>query len=855
MSMKLKNLLLLGVSAGLVGLAQTQTAKADVPWLNITDKSVPRTDVVDISSHNGAISVNEFKIMKSYGVKGVMVKLTEATSYRNPYAASQITNAKAAGLTVGGYHYSWYTSPATARAEGQYFAQFAKELGLATNAPMADDLEEAQISADNANGRVNANVQAFRAGVASMGYTNNLLYTGQYYVNQTGLDANAYGKKKMWMASYPFTPSKDNLWHTDYGMWQFSSNMHFPNVGGTFDANIDYAGMITGSMAPSAKTTVTPTAVKKHFTFDQTSRSDGMYLNAPYRYTGSKSAGRVPKTGVVWVEKQEVSSTGTVWYYANVNGQYVWFDSKAGSILNVSSENTTAMNDLYVFNQTKAVDYLYTSAPYGYAGSVHYGDIKNGVQVKVEKQVTRGGTTWFYGTVNGQKMWFNSRAVTPVVLKTTPIEKYFTTNQSVRKDTMMENNPNGYANAKNIGTVPHNINIWVEKQAVSYTGTVWYYGKVNGKGVWFDAKAGSILKVSDRKLDEMNLGYQFDQTTRKDGMALNAPYGFQDAQHVSAVPHGQVVHVKQKMENYGTTWFYGAVNGQNVWFNAKAVKPAVVNTTPVQKYFTTNQSVRKDVLMENNPNGYLNAKESTQVPDNINIWVEKEAVSFTGTRWYYGKVNGKGYWFDAKAGSILKVTDRTHTPVDADYVFDQTTRKDGMTLNAPYGFQDAQHVSAVPNGQIVHVEKKMENYGTTWFYGTVNGQGVWFDAKAVKPASVAKVAAAKKVAPAKVTVPETKKAVVAPKATAPQVKPEVKSERQTQPLDVDFVFEQNGREDNFYKNAPRGEKESEVLRRITNGEVVHVTAQFVAADGTIWYNTKINNESVWFEVKAGHIQA
>ena len=45
---------------------------------------------IDISSHNGIISVAEFNSLKQQGIQGVVVKLTEGTSYINPYASSQI---------------------------------------------------------------------------------------------------------------------------------------------------------------------------------------------------------------------------------------------------------------------------------------------------------------------------------------------------------------------------------------------------------------------------------------------------------------------------------------------------------------------------------------------------------------------------------------------------------------------------------------------------------------------------------------------------------------------------------------------------------------------------------------------
>lgn len=70
------------------------------------------------------------------------MKLTEFTTYRNPYAKSQINNAKAAGLVVHAYHYSWFTSTAKAKAEAQYFAKYADELNLGSDAIMFNDIED-----------------------------------------------------------------------------------------------------------------------------------------------------------------------------------------------------------------------------------------------------------------------------------------------------------------------------------------------------------------------------------------------------------------------------------------------------------------------------------------------------------------------------------------------------------------------------------------------------------------------------------------------------------------------------------------------------------------------------------------
>ncbi|AIG65712.1 GH25 family lysozyme [Weissella tructae] len=876
--MKFKGLLLMGLSAGIVGMTQTDVAHANVPWLNITDKSVPRTDFVDISSHNGVPTVQEFKIMKNYGVKGVMVKLTEATSYRNPYAASQIANAKAAGLTVGGYHYSWYTDEATARAEGRYFAQFAKELGLPTNTPMADDLEEPQVKYANLNGKVNTHTKAFRAGVAGAGYTNNILYTYGSYATESGLSTASFGKKNVWMASYPFTPSKDSLWHTDVGMWQFNSNMHFPNVRGTFDANIDYAGTMSGGSSaskPKPKPKPKPTVYKSYFKFDQSRRNDWMFTTAPYGYEGAKGAGRVPDGQIVWIEKREKAANGVTWYYAKINGKYVWFDALSGSLLRESDVKQTSVNKTYEFDQNGRKDSLYTTAPYGFAGSKDVGKAKQGVSVKVDKQMVNDGVTWFYGTVNGQKVWFDAKAVKlpSTALATTKVSKYFVTNQSSRRDGMFENAPFRYAGSKSAGWIPNNRLVWVEKQHKSETGSIWYYGEINGRKVWFDSLSGSVLKVQDVTQTTVNKTYVFNQNGRKDSLYTTAPYGFAGSKDVGKPKHDASVKVEKQIVNNGVTWFYGTVNGQKVWFDSKAVNLPVapLTTTKVSKYFVTNQSTRRDGMFENAPFRYAGSKSAGWIPNNRLVWVEKQHKSNTGVVWYYGQINGRKVWFDSLSGSVLKVQDVKQTAVNKNYVFNQTGRKDSLYTTAPYGFASSKDVGKAKHGVTVKVDKQMVNNGVTWFYGTVNGQKVWFDANAVKIAPVAKKAMveASSETPASVKKETSSKVMSSSSsATSSEQQKRTSSESQVketsgkmseessavvQNVKFDFIFDQTKREDDLYKEVKGMPVDTKVLRPAVDKEILHVTKQFVDEDGTIWYGAKLNKDFVWFETKAGRV--
>lgn len=206
--------------------------------ISITDVNKPRADFIDVSSHNGYISVEEYKVIRSYGIKGVAVKLTEGTGYRNPEAKNQVANAKAAGLVVSAYHYSWFENEARARKEAQYFSQMANELGLPKSTLMINDLEDGKIKYKDNHTK---NAKAFENELNRLGYSRVNHYLGLHWINEKRIDPNQLGREKVWVAAYPFTPTLTQ-YHTQYGAWQWSSKMTFPGVHGVFDISSDYQG-------------------------------------------------------------------------------------------------------------------------------------------------------------------------------------------------------------------------------------------------------------------------------------------------------------------------------------------------------------------------------------------------------------------------------------------------------------------------------------------------------------------------------------------------------------------------------------------------------------------------------------
>lgn len=271
-----------------------------LPTVSAADANLPSKSFVDVSSHNGNISVADFQKMKAYGVRGVVVKLTEGTSYQNANAGTQIANAQAAGLKVSAYHYAWFTSDASARAEANYFADYAKRLGLPGSTVMVNDIEAPGIR--NQGNHTNDSA-SFADQLHHLGYGNVRHYASYSWLSEGLLNGNALGNKNIWVAAYPYNLSADNC-YTNYGAWQWSSLVTFPNVNGTFDVSADYTGIfqaaetgsdpITSPSGTSAMYRMYNPNSGEHF-YTQDSHEKNTLIQAGWRYEGV--AWNAPQSG------------------------------------------------------------------------------------------------------------------------------------------------------------------------------------------------------------------------------------------------------------------------------------------------------------------------------------------------------------------------------------------------------------------------------------------------------------------------------------------------------------------------------------------------------------------------------
>ncbi len=256
------------------------------------DAQVKKSTFVDVSSHNGHISKEDYQHLAEKGVNGIVVKLTEGTSYKNPYAASQTQNAQAAGMQVSAYAFSHYTNEAEARTEARYFAEEAKRLNLPSSTVMVNDIEDSDMRPN-----INATTQAWADEMRRMGFSNLMYYTSASWLDRNNLrtkgpiQTEKFGLENFWVAQYPTSKlsaddAKTLKYNSEAGAWQFTSQAELLPGRHVFDQSVDYTGRFTNKATPSNRAANQP--IKGKITVRNKNPNTGTFdvivsdVSAPY---------------------------------------------------------------------------------------------------------------------------------------------------------------------------------------------------------------------------------------------------------------------------------------------------------------------------------------------------------------------------------------------------------------------------------------------------------------------------------------------------------------------------------------------------------------------------------------------
>ena len=220
-------------------LAEEQAEQEDT-MASVTEwTGAPPYRYIDVSRYQGNITLEGWKKVKAAGYQGVMLKTVSTNRrlskradglYIDPTFEANYHNAKAAGLAVGVYYYTYATSKAMADAELSLLADALR--GKTLEMPVAVDVEENKLkqlsTLDLSNLTAYALEQVERMGFYAQLYT----YTGYKYE----LDmARLSSRWDVWLADYTGkTPAVTFAYNTH----QHTSKGSVPGISGHVDLNV-----------------------------------------------------------------------------------------------------------------------------------------------------------------------------------------------------------------------------------------------------------------------------------------------------------------------------------------------------------------------------------------------------------------------------------------------------------------------------------------------------------------------------------------------------------------------------------------------------------------------------------------
>lgn len=191
---------------------------------------------IDVSRYQGEI---DWAQVAAAGYKGAMLKTVSTNRklskrsdglYIDPTFEANYHNAKAAGLDVGVYYYTYATSEAMANAELSLVRQavYGKELTM----PIAVDVEENKLKPMSTLDLTNLTAYALEQ-VEAMGFYAQLYtYTGYKYE----LDmARLSSRWDVWLADYTGKTPKVDF---KYNAHQHTSKGSVPGISGNVDLNV-----------------------------------------------------------------------------------------------------------------------------------------------------------------------------------------------------------------------------------------------------------------------------------------------------------------------------------------------------------------------------------------------------------------------------------------------------------------------------------------------------------------------------------------------------------------------------------------------------------------------------------------
>lgn len=212
-------------------IKDTSTVTSDFySYFGISKSKEPLMKGIDVSVHNGSIN---WQKVKNAGIQFAILRAGygRELSQKDARFEENYRNAKAVGIPVGAYWYSYAMSEDEARLEADVFLSVIK--GKQFEMPVYFDLEEKK-QFDLGKEKVSAIMRAFLEKVEKAGYFVGLYGSASSLTTHTADDIKS--RYTIWLAHW----TEQTNYSGAYGIWQYSSEGKVNGISGNVDIDICY---------------------------------------------------------------------------------------------------------------------------------------------------------------------------------------------------------------------------------------------------------------------------------------------------------------------------------------------------------------------------------------------------------------------------------------------------------------------------------------------------------------------------------------------------------------------------------------------------------------------------------------
>ncbi len=185
---------------------------------------------IDVSKWNGVI---DWAKVKAAGVQFAMLRggFGKTATQKDAKFELNYKNAKAVGMPIGVYHYSYAKTVEDAKKEAQFCLSYLK--GKQFEYPIAFDIED-KSQANLGKDALTAITKAFCEELEKAGYYV-CIYASKYWLDSK-LDMAALSKYDVWVAQW----ANKCTYSGAYGLWQYSDKGRVNGINGNVDMDEAY---------------------------------------------------------------------------------------------------------------------------------------------------------------------------------------------------------------------------------------------------------------------------------------------------------------------------------------------------------------------------------------------------------------------------------------------------------------------------------------------------------------------------------------------------------------------------------------------------------------------------------------